>query len=134
MLEVAYSVETGRALVQAGLHPASGGEGTLACSGDMLMQALVACAGETPGSVAANREMDITTRRISAEASFTLRGTIGIDRELPVGFRAISLRLGFDTRRGARADHHADGPDQGQLRRLPDARSRRAVTITHEGA
>ncbi len=98
MLEVAYSVETGRALVQAGLHPASGGEGTLACSGDMLMQALVACAAVTPRSVAVNVEMDITSRRISAGAS----GTTGIDREVPVGFRAISLRLG-SIRRGSRA-------------------------------
>ena len=90
---VSCSVQTGRALVEAGLHPASGGDGTLACSGDMLLQALVACAGVTMRSVAVNREIGLNGGRISAAGELDFRGTMGVDREAPVGFRAIDLRF-----------------------------------------
>jgi uncharacterized OsmC-like protein len=91
--EVACSVQTGQALVAAGLHPATGGDGTLACSGDMLLQALVACAGVTLRAVATARglEVDGTVR---AEGDLDFRGTLGIDREAPVGFSDV--RLSFD--------------------------------------
>jgi uncharacterized OsmC-like protein len=91
--EVACSVQTGRALVEAGLHPATGGDGSLACSGDMLLQALVACAGVTLRSVATNRGIEVTGT-VRAEGDLDFRGTLGVDREAPVGFR--SIRLSFD--------------------------------------
>jgi uncharacterized OsmC-like protein len=91
---VSCSVQTGRALVEAGLHPASGGDGTLACSGDMLLQALVACAGVTLKAVATNREIELEGGRIVAEGDLDFRGTMGVDRDAPVGFR--SIRLQFD--------------------------------------
>jgi uncharacterized OsmC-like protein len=91
--EVSCSVQVGRQLVEAGLHPATGGDGALACSGDMLLQALVACAGVTLRSVAVNRGLDVQGS-VSAEGDLDFRGTLGIDREAPVGFRAI--RLHFD--------------------------------------
>jgi len=90
---VACSVQTGRALVEAGLHPASGGDGSLACSGDMLLQALVACAGVTLRSVATNRGLDVTGT-VRADGDLDFRGTMGVARDAPVGFRAI--RLHFD--------------------------------------
>ena len=93
---VACSVDTGRALVEAGLHPASGGDGALACSGDMLLQALVACAGVTIRSVAVNRNLEVTGR-VVAEGDLDFRGTLGVDREVPVGFTAIRLRFELDS-------------------------------------
>ncbi|MGO9873643.1 MAG: OsmC family protein [Acidimicrobiia bacterium] len=91
--DVSCSVQTGRALVEAGLHPATGGDGTLACSGDMLLQALVACAGVTLRSVATNRGISVSgTVRAAGDLDF--RGTLGVDRSAPVGFR--SIRLSFD--------------------------------------
>jgi len=91
---VSCSVQTGRALVQAGLHPASGGDGTLACSGDMLLQALVACAGVTLKAVATNRDIALEGGRVTAEGDLDFRGTLAVDRDAPVGFREI--RLSFD--------------------------------------
>ncbi|MGN6170266.1 MAG: OsmC family protein [Solirubrobacteraceae bacterium] len=91
---VSCSVQTGRALVQAGLHPASGGDGTLACSGDMLLQALVACAGVTLKAVATNRDIPLDSGRVIAEGDLDFRGTLAVDRDAPVGFREI--RLSFD--------------------------------------
>jgi uncharacterized OsmC-like protein len=91
---VSCSVQTGRALVQAGLHPASGGDGTLACSGDMLLQALVACAGVTLRAVATNRDIALDGGRVTAEGDLDFRGTLAVDRAAPVGFREI--RLSFD--------------------------------------
>jgi uncharacterized OsmC-like protein len=88
--DVSCSVETGKALVEAGLHPYSGGDGALACSGDMLLQALVACAGVTLRSVAVNREIPVSGR-VRAEGDLDFRGTMGVDREAPVGFREIRL-------------------------------------------
>src|SRR2546423_12450046 len=94
--EVACSVQTGRALVEAGLHPATGGDGSLACSGDMLLQALVACAGVTLRSVATNRGIDVAGT-VQAEGDLDFRGTLGLDREGPVGFTAIRLHFDLDT-------------------------------------
>lgn len=94
--QVSCSVQTGRALVEAGLHPASGGDGTLACSGDMLLQALVACAGVTLRSVAVNRDIPLTGGRVSAAGELDFRGTMGVDRGAPVGFRAIHLHFDLD--------------------------------------
>jgi uncharacterized OsmC-like protein len=91
--DVSCSVQTGRALVEAGLHPATGGDGTLACSGDMLLEALVACAGVTLRSVATNRGVEVTGT-VRAEGDLDFRGTLGIDPSAPVGFR--SIRLYFD--------------------------------------
>lgn len=91
--EIACSVATGRALVEAGLHPATGGSGTLACSGDMLLQALVACAGVTLRSVATSLEIPVSGT-VTAEGDLDFRGTLGVDREAPVGFRDV--RLTFD--------------------------------------
>jgi uncharacterized OsmC-like protein len=90
---VSCSVDTGRAMVEAGLHPATGGDGTFACSGDMLLQALVACAGVTLRSIATNRGLAVEGT-VRAEGDLDFRGTLGIDREAPVGFS--SIRLNFD--------------------------------------
>jgi uncharacterized OsmC-like protein len=98
---VSCSVQTGRALVEAGLHPATGGDGTLACSGDMLLQALVACAGVTLRSVATSRGIDVSGT-VRAEGDLDFRGTLGVDRSAPVGFRAI--RLTFNLTSDAPAD------------------------------
>lgn len=88
--EIACSVATGRALVEAGLHPATGGSGTLACSGDMLLQALVACAGVTLRSVATSLEIPVSGT-VRAEGDLDFRGTLGVDREAPVGFGDVRL-------------------------------------------
>jgi uncharacterized OsmC-like protein len=89
-VQVSCSVATGRALVEAGLHPATGGDGTLACSGDMLLEALVACAGVTMRSVAINRSIEVRGT-VRAEGDLDFRGTLGVDRAAPVGFTAIRL-------------------------------------------
>jgi uncharacterized OsmC-like protein len=94
--QVACSVATGRALVEAGLHPATGGTGALACSGDMLLEALVACAGVTLRSVATSMELEVVGT-IHAEGDLDFRGTLGVDREAPVGFRAIRLRFDLES-------------------------------------
>ena len=99
--DVTCSVQTGRALVEAGLHPASGGSGELACSGDMLLQALVACAGVTMRAVATNREIDVSGR-VRAEGDLDFRGTLAIERDAPVGFKEI--RLSFDLESTASSD------------------------------
>ncbi len=91
---VTCSVDTGRALVEAGLHPATGGSGLHACSGDMLLEALVACAGVTLNAVATALELDVRDARITAEGDLDFKGTLGIEKQAPVGFRDI--RLSFD--------------------------------------
>jgi uncharacterized OsmC-like protein len=95
--EIACSVATGQALVRAGLHPATGGSGALACSGDMLLQALVACAGVTMRSVATSLELGVTGT-IRAEGELDFRGTLGVakDEDVPVGFRAIHLTFALE--------------------------------------
>jgi uncharacterized OsmC-like protein len=99
------TVETGRALVKAGLHPATGGDGTLACSGDMLLQALVACAGVTLRSVATSKNIRLRGGTVHAEGDLDFRGTLGTDREAPVGFKNIRLR--FDLNADATPDELA---------------------------
>jgi len=88
---ISCKVDTGRAIVQAGLHPATGGDGSLLCSGDMLLEALVACAGVTLSAVATAIGIDIEEGNISAEGDLDFRGTLGVSKEAPVGFRAIRL-------------------------------------------
>ena len=83
------SVRTGQAIAKAGLHPATGGDGSLLCSGDMLLEALVACAGVTLQAVATSLGISVTSGRVRAEGDLDFRGTLGVDREAPVGFSAI---------------------------------------------
>src|SRR3954469_20111502 len=90
---ISCKVETGRAFVEAGLHPATGGDGMLACSGDMLLEALVACAGVTLSAVATAIGVNIKNGTIKAEGDLDFRGTLGVSKEASVGFRQI--RLGF---------------------------------------
>jgi uncharacterized OsmC-like protein len=95
--EVSCSVETGQALAVAGLHPASGGDGTLACSGDMLLQALVACAGVTLRAVATSLGVPVAGGTVRAEGDLDFRGTLAVAKEAPVGFTAIRLSFDLDT-------------------------------------
>ena len=90
---VTCNVETGRMLVEAGLHPATGGTGLAACSGDMLLQALVACAGVTLNAVATALGIQLRGGQLTADGDLDFRGTLGVDKEAPVGFRAIRLRI-----------------------------------------
>src|SRR5712691_7630063 len=90
-------VETGRALVEAGLHPATGGSGLEACSGDMLLEALVACAGVTLKAVATALEFGLRGGQVRAEGDLDFRGTLGVERVAPVGFRDIRLAFDLDT-------------------------------------
>jgi len=94
---ISCSVDTGRALAEAGLHPASGGDGTLLCSGDMLLEALVACAGVTLRAVATSLGISVESGNVRAEGELDFRGTLAVDRDAPVGFRAIRLDFGLDT-------------------------------------
>ena len=94
---IACKVETGRALAMAGLHPATGGSGLELCSGDMLLEALVACAGVTLKSVATALEVPLKAGHVVAEGDLDFRGTLGVDKETPVGFAAIRLRFDVET-------------------------------------
>ena len=94
---LACRVETGRALVEAGLHPASGGSGLQACSGDMLLEALAACAGVTLSAVATALQIDVRKGTVAVEGDLDFRGTLGVAKDAPVGFRAIRLRFDLDT-------------------------------------
>jgi uncharacterized OsmC-like protein len=127
-------VETGRALVEAGLHPATGGNGLAACSGDMLLEALVACAGVTMKAVATALDLSIRKGRVSAEGDLDFRGTLGIAKDAPVGFRSIRLAFDIDT---------DASPDQlATLMKLTERycvvyqtlRSPAAITVTHRVA
>ena len=111
--EICCSVETGRALVEAGLHPATGGSGALACSGDMLLQALVACAGVTLRAVATSLGLEVAGT-VRADGDLDFRGTLGVGKEqgVPVGFTRI--RLTFDL------EHDADGEQIATLLRLTE--------------
>ena len=97
---VSCQVETGRVLVEAGLHPATGGTGMQACSGDMLLQALVACAGVTLSAVATALGIKLRGGRLTAEGDLDFRGTLGVAQEAPVGFRQIRLGITIDTDAG----------------------------------
>jgi uncharacterized OsmC-like protein len=94
---ITCKVETGRALVEAGLHPATGGDGLSLCSGDMLLEALVACAGVTLNAVATAIGVTLRDATIRAEGDLDFRGTLGVAREAPVGFKAIRLHFDLDT-------------------------------------
>jgi uncharacterized OsmC-like protein len=97
--DIACSVQTGRALVKAGLHPGTGGDGTLACSGDMLLQALVACAGVTMRSVATSMGLSVSGS-VHAEGDLDWRGTLAVDKEAPVGFKDIRMRFELESDAG----------------------------------
>jgi len=99
---VACSVDTGRQLAVAGLHPATGGDGSLLCSGDMLLQALVACAGVTLRAVATSLGINVAGGTLTAEGDLDFRGTLAVSKEAPVGFS--SVRLSFDLDTGATAE------------------------------
>lgn len=94
---ISCSVATGQALTEAGLHPATGGDGSLACSGDMLLQALVACAGVTLRAVATSMQIPIAGGTVRAEGDLDVRGTLGVSKDAPVGFAAIRLSFELDT-------------------------------------
>ncbi len=94
---ISCSVDTGRALAVAGLHPATGGDGSLLCSGDMLLEALVACAGVTLRAVATSLGIAVTGGTVHAEGDLDFRGTLAVDREAPVGFTSIRLSFELDT-------------------------------------
>ena len=94
---VTCSVETGRALVEAGLHPATGGDGLSACLGDMLLQALAACAGVTLKAVATALDIPVAGGSVHAEGDLDFRGTLGVDRDAAVGFTDIRLRFDLDS-------------------------------------
>src|SRR3954462_1705472 len=94
---VSCSVDTGRAIAKAGLHPATGGDGSQLCSGDMLLEALVACAGVTLGAVSTSLGIPINDGHVKAEGDLDFRGTLGVDREAPIGFRDIRLSFELDT-------------------------------------
>jgi uncharacterized OsmC-like protein len=90
---IACSIQTGKAIAEAGLHPAAGGDGTQLCSGDMLLEALAACAGVPLRAVATSLGIEVGEGRVYAEGDLDFRGTLAVDREAPVGFRAIRLRF-----------------------------------------
>ncbi len=94
---ITCKVETGKALVEAGLHPATGGDGLSACSGDMLLEALVACAGVTLRAVATAIGVDLKDATVSAEGDLDFRGTLSVSREAPVGFKHVRLRFDLDS-------------------------------------
>lgn len=94
---IACKVETGRALAVAGLHPATGGSGLELCSGDMLLEALVACAGVTLKAVATALDFKLGNATVEAEGDLDFRGTLGVAKDAPVGFREIRLKFGLDT-------------------------------------
>jgi uncharacterized OsmC-like protein len=94
---ISCRVDTGRALVEAGLHPATGGTGELACSGDRLLEALVACAGVTLRAVATALGIELRGGWVRAEGDLDFRGTLGVAKDAPVGFSAIRLQFGLDT-------------------------------------
>jgi uncharacterized OsmC-like protein len=94
---VSCTITTGRALTSAGLHPATGGDGSLLCSGDMLLEALAACAGVTMRAVATSLDIPVAAGTVSAEGDLDFRGTLAVSRDAPVGFRAIRLRFDLDS-------------------------------------
>ena len=94
---ISCKVETGKAIVAAGLHPATGGDGTFVCSGDMLLEALVACAGTTMKAVATALNIPLKNATVVAEGDLDFRGTLGVSKDAPVGFREIRLRFDLET-------------------------------------
>lgn len=94
---ISCKVETGKAVVEAGLHPATGGSGMLACSGDMLLEALVACAGVTLNAVATAIEVNISNGTVTAEGDLDFKGTLGVSKDVPVGFKSIRLQFNIES-------------------------------------
>jgi uncharacterized OsmC-like protein len=115
---IACRVDTGRALVEAGLHPATGGSGLQACSGDMLLEALVACAGVTLKAVATALAIELRDATVRAEGDLDFRGTLGVAKDAPVGFREIRLRFDLDT----------DAPEE-QKKKLVELTERYCVVL-----
>ena len=115
---IACRVDTGKALVEAGLHPATGGSGLQACSGDMLLEALVACAGVTLKAVATALGIDLQDARVTAEGDLDFRGTLGVAKDAPVGFREVRLKFDLDT----------EAPEE-QLRKLIELTERYCVVL-----
>src|SRR3954464_6649604 len=115
---IACRIETGKAMVEAGLHPATGGDGLSACSGDMLLESLVACAGVTLKAVATALEIDLKGGTVSAEGDLDFRGTLGVSKEAPVGFRDIRLAFDLDT----------DAPEE-QKKKLVELTERYCVVL-----
>jgi uncharacterized OsmC-like protein len=115
---IACRVDTGKALVEAGLHPATGGSGLQACSGDMLLEALVACAGVTLKAVATALGINLKDAAVHAEGDLDFRGTLGVAKDAPVGFREIRLRFELDT----------DAPEE-QKRKLIELTERYCVVM-----
>ena len=115
---IACRVDTGKALIEAGLHPATGGTGLQACSGDMLLEALVACAGVTLKAVATALGINLKDAKLTAEGDLDFRGTLGVAKDAPVGFRAI--RLTFDLESNASED---------QLKKLIELTERYCVVM-----
>ncbi len=115
---IACRVDTGKALIEAGLHPATGGSGLQACSGDMLLEALVACAGVTLNAVSTALGIELKDAKLTAEGDLDFRGTLGVAKDAPVGFREI--RLKFDLQSAASED---------QLRKLIELTERYCVVM-----
>jgi uncharacterized OsmC-like protein len=115
---IACRVDTGRAMVEAGLHPATGGSGLQACSGDMLLEALVACAGVTLKAVATAIGVDLKDAKLVAEGDLDFRGTLGVAKDAPVGFREIRLKFELDS----------DAPEE-QLKKLIELTERYCVVM-----
>jgi len=115
---IACRVDTGKALVEAGLHPASGGSGLQACSGDMLLEALVACGGVTLKAVATALGIELKDARVTAEGDLDFRGTLGVAKDAPVGFRDIRLKFDLD----------AEASDE-QLQKLLELTERYCVVL-----
>lgn len=123
---VTCRVDTGRALVEAGLHPATGGNGLAACSGDMLLEALVACAGVTLNAVATALGIELRDATVQAEGDLDFRGTLGVSKEAPVGFQAIRLHFTLDT--------HASDEELATLLRLTERYCVVYQTLAHPPA
>jgi uncharacterized OsmC-like protein len=115
---IACRVDTGKALIEAGLHPATGGTGLQACSGDMLLEALVACAGVTLKAVSTALGIPLEDAKLSAEGDLDFRGTLGVAKDAPVGFREIRLRF----------ELQSDAPDE-QLQKLLELTERYCVVL-----
>jgi uncharacterized OsmC-like protein len=115
---LACRVDTGKGLIEAGLHPASGGSGMQACSGDMLLEALVACAGVTMNAVATALGISLRDAKVTAEGDLDFRGTLGVTKDAPVGFREIRLKFDLDS----------DAPSE-QLKKLLELTERYCVVL-----
>jgi uncharacterized OsmC-like protein len=123
---ISVQIQSGLGRVESGLHPATGGDGSLACSGDMLLEALAACAGVTLGAVATAMGIRIRDGMVTAEKDIDFRGTLGVDREAPVGLKAIRLRFDLDT--------DADADQMATLMRLTERYCVVYQTLSHPPA